>query len=123
MKPKTAVARAYKELRLQREDRPDGETCWWVFDADNDGQGVFGTEEDGQRHYEKSVMFRALARIDPEYDWHELDWHTLTGPAGERVDQMVEWRREQEEAAKEVEGYRALMHLARAAVSSSMRRK
>lgn len=123
MKPKTAIARAYKELRLVRDDRTDGTTCWWVYDASNNGTGVFGGEEDGQRHYEKSVMFRALAMIDSDYDWHDLDWHTLSGPADARVMQMVEWRAEQEKAAAEVEGFRALMHLARAAVVRGSRPK
>lgn len=123
MKTKTAVARAYKELRLVRDDRPDGETCWWVYDRADSGQGIYGDEEAGRKHYEKSVMFLALEMVDKEYDWHELDWHTLDGPALERVEKMVEWRREQEEAEADLEGYRALFDLARAAVAASSRRK
>lgn len=111
MKPKTALSRAYKELRLERQPKPDGAVCWMVLDRTDSGNGVYGDEEAGRRHYEKCVMFRALACIDGEYDWHEHDWHTLDGPAAERVAKMVEWRAEHEEAMAEVAGYRALVHL------------
>lgn len=108
MEPKTALKTAYKELRLEERTGQIEGTCWMVLDTTNSGSGIFGDEAAGRSHYEKCVMFQALDMIDPEYDWHMHDWHTLDGPATERVAQMLEWRREQEEARAEVEGIHAL---------------
>lgn len=82
-----------------------------VFDATNSGNGVYGDEARGRDHFEKSVMFCALEMMDPEYDWHEHDWHTLTGPAEQRVAKMLEWRAEYEQACRDVAPYRALVSL------------
>ena len=111
MKPKTALARTYRRLRLERQPKGDGTVCWMVLDESDSGTGVFGDEADGRDHYEKTVMFRALELLDPEYDWHELDWHELKGTAAERVEAMLAWRGEIEKARAETEGFHALVRM------------
>lgn len=108
MKPETAIRRARAAYRLERRDSADG-ICWMVLDATNSGNGVYGEEADGRNHYEKTIMFRALEMLDSEYDWHDFDWHRLSGSAETRVAQMLEWRKEQEEARAAVEPYHALV--------------
>jgi hypothetical protein len=102
MTPATAVKRARARWRLERQDRPNGETCWMVLDRTNSGHGIYGDEAAGRAEYEKHIMLRALEMIDPEHDWHEYDWHTLTGPIEERVARMLAWRAECEKARAEV---------------------
>lgn len=110
------VARLRREWRLERRG-PDrrhtgtDDPCWMVLDRTNSGHGIYGDEAAGQSHYEKHIMFRALEALDPKHDWHEYDWHTLTGPAEDRVRQMLAWRAESEDAAREVAGINALVHL------------
>ncbi len=110
MKRKKAVERARTALRLEPRWTEHG-YCWMVLDATNSGNGVYGDELRGQDHYEKSVMFFALKLIDPKYDWHEHDWHTLSGPAEQRVSKMLEWQEEYEQACRDVAPYRALVDL------------
>ena len=85
MSPQSALRRARRELRLVRgEDSRDGQPCWMVYDLHNNGRGIYGDEAKGQDEYQKRLMFRALELIDPEHDWHEYDWHLLSGPAADQ---------------------------------------
>lgn len=110
--PKLAVARARKSVRFERRTSSNGEPVWYTIDRrTKSGIGVYGPEEKGRDNHEKDVMFRALKRIDSTYDWHEHDWHTLTGPAEDRVAQMLAWREEWEVAKREYSGFQALVNL------------
>ena len=93
--PQSALRRARRELRLVRgEDSRDGQPCWMVYDLHNNGRGIYGDEAKGQDEYQKRLMFRALELIDPEHDWHEYDWHLLSGPAADQesgIPLMAKW--------------------------------
>lgn len=111
MPPETAIRRARNGLRLKREPRDDGSVCWMVYDRKGNGRGIRGDQAAGQDEYEKQVMFRALALIDPGHDWHEYDWHLLTGPAEERVHTLIERCSECDAAERDCAAIRALVHL------------
>jgi hypothetical protein len=112
-KAERLVACMRRRYRLEARPTADGsgQTAWMVLDRTNSGSGVYGDEIAGRSNYEKHIMFRALEALDHKHDWHEYDWHTLTGTAENRVRQMLAWRTEQEAAAREVAGIRALVHL------------
>ena len=106
--PQSALRRARRELRLVRaEDSRDGQQCWMVYRGNN-GRGIYGDEAKGQDEYQKRLMFRALELIDAEHDWHEYDWHLLSGPAADRVAALLERRRGGEAASAEVDAWTAL---------------
>ncbi len=110
MTPATAIAKCRKRYRLVKSERAH-ETYWMVLDETNSGSGRPGTEAQGKSEYEKTIMFRALELIDPDHDWHEYDWHTLEGPAEERVARMMTWRADCDKAAAECAGIQALVGL------------
>lgn len=111
MTPQTAIAKCRKRYRLEPRVHSDGQTYWMVLDEANSGSGRPGTEAEGNAEYEKVIMFRALELIDPDHEWHDYDWHTLEGPAEDRVAQMMTWRADCDKASSTRDGIVALASL------------
>lgn len=105
-----AVKSARKAYRLDRRDDRDG-TLWMVIDRrTGGGNGIHGDEAAGRDHFEKRVTFRALYAIDRKHDWHAYDWHVLTGPAEDRVAELMRQRAEVEEARANIDPFVRFAH-------------
>lgn len=103
-----AVASARRAFRLEPKE---GGALWMVVDKrTGGGNGVRGDEAAGRDHFEKRVMFRALQSIDRKHDWHGYDWHLLSGPAEERVAELLRQRAEIEAARASIDPFTRLIH-------------
>lgn len=107
MTPEEAVNIASSKLKLIKKEE-NGVTMWWVLDENDSGSGYPGTKQDGEKHYNKEVMFVALDILDSDHDWHEYDWHTLDGSALQRVQMMMQWRAEFESARSHTDFFSAV---------------
>lgn len=80
----------------------------WCMTRTTTARGIYGDEAKGQDEYQKRLMFRALELLNSEHDWHDYDWHLLSGPAADRVVALLERRREFEAASAEGDAWTAL---------------